>query len=213
MNSFKYWKRQELEEAFGIEQKKQLALLEQWLTTKLPSLTTQERQRLAYLKQRLADNVLDWNETELKFYFLGPLMELVNYDTDSYKSFLERPLSIQFNQETITGTVDFLIAKGKQIPRSPYFCLHEYKPETGTSNDPIGQLLIAMLAAQAENIAKNNDIPIYGAYVLGRNFHFVVLNEKTYAVSAGHNATTDDIFEIFIILRQVKTYIEQNLSI
>jgi len=50
------------------------------------------------------------------------------------------------------------------------FCLHEHKPEEGMSNDPYGQLLIVMIAAQQVNLKIGLDIPVYGLYNLGRYF-------------------------------------------
>jgi hypothetical protein len=66
-----------------------------------------------------------------------------------------------------------------------------------------------MLAVQALN---NNANPIYGCYVLARNWYFVVLNGKKYSVSQPYISTLQDgILQIFKMLRYVKTYIiEQN---
>lgn len=52
-----------------------------------------------------------------------------------------------------------MLAKGKVLPKIPYFCLHEYKQENRIDNDSLGQLLIGMVAAQAKNA---DDLPIYG---------------------------------------------------
>ena len=90
-----------------------------------------------------------------------------------------------------------MLARGKQIPKLPHFFLHEYKPEKNRDNDPIGQLLIAMVAAQTLN-ADNQ--PIYGIYVNGRNWFFVVLDAKEYTVSNAYNITSDDIFTLFAAL-------------
>ena len=59
-----------------------------------------------------------------------------------------------------------MLAKGKMIPKIPYFCLHEYKQENRRENDPLGQLLIGMVTAQAKS---EGELPIYGCYVSGRN--------------------------------------------
>jgi hypothetical protein len=75
-------------------------------------------------------------------------MNLAGYDTDKYNSFLEHTLSIKVNEDiTVSGSLDFLVATGKQIPRAPLFALHEYKPEPNMSIDPMKKLLIAMVTA------------------------------------------------------------------
>ena len=51
-------------------------------------------------------------------------------------------------------------------------------------------------------------MPLYGCYVIGRNWFFMVLQGTEYAVSNALNASDDDIYQIIAILRQVKTYIE-----
>lgn len=214
MKSFKYWKRQQVEETFGLKRLKELDLLSEWLKVDTKQITTIEQERILELQETLKENILDWNEAELKFYFLGPFMLFLNFKTKQYRSFAERPLSAIVGKETASGYVDFFIAQGEQIPKALYFCLHEYKPEEGTSNDPLGQLLIAMVAAQQANQRKNDakEIPIYGAYVLGRHFYFGVLNGKQYAFSDAYTATQSDIFEIFCVFKKLKSYIEDLLQ-
>ena len=50
--------------------------------------------------------------------------------------------------------------------------------------------------------------PIYGAYIVGRHWYFVVLENETYAESLAYDATKDEIFDIFEILRHAKDIIE-----
>lgn len=51
----------------------------------------------------------------------------------------------------------------------------------------VGQLLIAMVAAQYLN---EDNLPIYGIYVNGRNWFLVVLDGQNYAVSNPFMATS-----------------------
>ncbi len=88
--------------------------------------------------------------------------------------------------------------------------IHEYKKEYDSSNDPLGQLLVAMVAAQKLNDDGN---PLYGAYVLGRYWHFVLLEGDTYAVHAGLNAAAqDDLSIIFGTLKQTKAFIDRLIA-
>jgi hypothetical protein len=104
-----------------------------------------------------------------------------------------------------------MVAQGKQIPRHPFFFLHEYKSEKASGNDPLGQLLIAMVYAQKEN-ADNR--PLYGVYVLGRFWFFVLLEDKIYSVSPAFDATkTEDLATILANMEKVKAGIHKQLNI
>lgn len=63
-----------------------------------------------------------------------------------------------------------------------------------------------MLVAQAIHQKKHKawDKPIYGCYVSGKMWHFMILDGKQYAISYGHNALTDEVFDIFRILLALK---------
>lgn len=169
MKPFKYWKRQEVEEAFGLKRLRNLPILSEWLNVDMNTIGGKAKERLEELRGVLIDNILDWNEAELKFYFLGPLMLLVNYKTDKYWAFAERSLSVTIGKDTTSRNIDFFVAQGEQIPKALYFCLHEYKPEEGTSNDPLGQLLITMVAAQKANEKQESNIPIYAGLIGSKN--------------------------------------------
>lgn len=205
---FKYWKTQEVEEVFGIEPAKDNSRLEEWLKATCP-ISEEEKKQLEVLQQRLISRVKYWNETAIQFYFIGPLIGMVNYDTDKYNSFLEHKMPLEINKNiTISGNIDFLVATGKQIPKVPFFTLHEYKPEPNTSADPQGQLLISMVAAQKRNQVKEFNAPLYGVYTIGRLWFFIVLEGKTYSESLAYDATQEDLLDIFCILKKVKEYIE-----
>jgi hypothetical protein len=77
------------------------------------------------------------------------------------------------------------------------------------SKDPLGQLLIAMVAIQQANEEMNLHFPIYGAYVVGQFFYFVILNKKVYSKSEPYVASKEkEIFDVFCILNKVKDYID-----
>ncbi len=65
-----------------------------------------------------------------------------------------------------------------------------------------------MIVAQQQNEQK---IPLYGCYVVGRLYFFVVLNEQEYAVSPAFDASSSDIMTIFRMFRFVKRYIEEKV--
>lgn len=75
--------------------------------------------------------------------------------------------------------------------------------------DPIGQLLCAMLVGQALN---GNKKPVYGCYVIGRMWFFVVLNQKQYCISNVFVVTLDGHLEqIYATLQNVKGIITNEL--
>ena len=209
MRNFENWETQDVEIAFDITQLEQMPLLEDWLKSTI-TLDNYQTALAELIRGKLLKNADFWNEDELKLQFIAPLLLLVDYEniTDC-KVFSQRPLSATIKGIEIGGRVDFVLAKGKQKPIKPYFFIHEYKQETKKgSSDPKGQLLSEMLVAQAKNEDKN---PVYGCYVLGRSWFFVVLNHNEYAVSNAYNASDEDIYKIIAILRKVKEYIQAML--
>jgi len=205
MPTFGSYNYEQVEDTFGIEKVNNLPLLEEWLSATL-EIDEMHRFMLNRLKTHLLEQVLNWNEDEVKMFFIGPLIELARVETKDFKPFTQRFLAATLNGIEVNGRVDFMIAKGKRTAKPPYFCIHEYKQETDSDGDPLGQVLIAMLAAQALNEQK---IPILGAYILGRNWFFVVLTDKTYAMSDAYVATSEDIFQIFAILQKSKEIIQR----
>ncbi len=115
-------------------------------------------------------------------------------------------MSASIDDVKLSGTVDMVVASGFQKPKKPFFCIHEYKQELKKdSSDPLGQLLSEMIVSQKIN---NNGQVIYGSYVIGRSWYFIILEGNEYTVSDTYVATQDDIYTIFKILREVKKYIE-----
>lgn len=208
MRSFDSWNYEEVEDAFGLISDDNLPSLASWLeggTDVTFKANEVQHIMLEQYKKQLLQQAKNWNEDELKFFFIGPLLTLIDFNTEHFKPYTQRSLSISKNGIETSGKVDFLIAKGKVLPKIPYFCLHEYKQENRWDNDPLGQLLIGMVAAQAKN---EIDIPIFGTYVSGRNWFFVVLEGNKYACSDAYVASSDDIYTIYAILRKCKHLID-----
>ena len=214
VKSFEKWKTQEVEETFGIKQTDNLQGLEVLLQADF-EINPQEQTQMENLRAFLSKFVDFWNEEDLKIFFIAPTINMVNfYKLDSYRAFNEpffeaELQTVQNETVTLKGYVEFLIATGTQIPKKPFFFLNEYKPQFGATNDPKGQLLIAMLAAQAKN---QEDKTLYGLYVVGRMWFFVGLYEKKYAVSRAFDATqAKDLDAIVKMLKFVKADIEASL--
>ena len=154
--------------------------------------------------EKLLLNAHDWNETELAYNFIGPVMALVNYTSEAFNFFAERLVSGVVEGFEMSGKPDGMIASGFREPKMPYFCFQEYKKDQDPEGDPAGQVLAAMHVAQVLN---EHHHPIYGGYVKGRDWFFMVLRGKQYAISEPYIATRDDVFDIFRILKALKAII------
>ncbi|EAY29287.1 hypothetical protein [Microscilla marina] len=193
----------QLRRNFQLKRTQSNQLLKEWLNQSLPT-NSDEEQVLLRLQKKLTKRVDNWNEQELIKKFIAPLVGLVNFDTPHFQEFANRSLSLRVGNVELSGKVDVMVAQGIEEPERPYFCFHEYKKEKGCDNDPLGQVVAAMYTAQQLN---HDDFPIYGAYVVGRQWFFVVLHKNTYCVSLAYDATKQEIFDIYRILKTLKTII------
>ena len=207
---FEQWLFEDVEIEFGIEPIENMVEFSQWLTN---SETTILSPNIEKLRLSLSQNVKTWNEDELKMMFIAPfLLEFDFNHPPNYRVFTQRLMSLKRNTIESSGRVEWMIATGKQRPRKPFFFLQEYKPEKTSGNDPLGQLLIAMVNAQTRN--DSVDQLIYGSYIIGRFWFFVLLKGKEYSVSKAYDATqTDDMSDIVVILKRVEAYIHKELGI
>ncbi len=65
---------------------------------------------------------------------------------------------------------------------------------------------------QLAKIGYTNPQPVYGAYVVGRHWYFIVLDVKIYGESLAYDATKkDELMQIVAILKKTKVLIEQVL--
>ncbi len=227
MKTFEHWKSEELELQIGIKRIKRHPALMQWLAATYEA-TENESYSVERLRIHLEDNAEYWNEDELKFFFISPLLNIVDFVTEHYKPFTQRNFGgkvkdIHGQEIELKGRVEFIVATGKQDPREPYFFVHEYKQEAPPfippnwgdkgGNDPLGQVLSAMVAAQQNNEGMGVET-IYGCYVIGRFWFLVILIGKEYGVSSAFDATKQaDISQVFACIQAAKTEINRYFSI
>lgn len=200
VRNFREWTLAELDKTFHLRQIRTSPLLEDWLGGNA-QISETERLILTAFRERLLRNVHDWNETELAHYFIGPVLTLVDYTTEHFNLFAERPFQAVVDGIEMAGKPDGMIATGWREPEKPFFCFHEYKKETDPEGDPAAQTLAAMLSAQELN---EHQHPVYGCYVKGRDWFFMALQGKEYAISEPYIATRDDLFDIFRMLKVLK---------
>lgn len=207
---FEQWLHEDVEIEFGINRVKNLPALVDWLHNPSPKQLSPYHEQL---RTDLLDNVELLNEDELKMLFIAPfLLTFRFYNLPHYRVFTQRQFSLHTPTVEANGKVEWFVATGKQTPKKPFFFLQEYKPEKHTGNDPVGQLLIAMVEAQQLN--GNDALPIYGCYTLDRFWFFTVLVGKNYSISEAYDATkVEELKAMVAILEKVKIYIHQELGL
>lgn len=197
-----------LDKILGLRQIFSSQILDQWLQTEL-GLSEIEIASLRNIQELLSFNVRGWNEYELSMNFIGPMFTLVHF-TEPYRFnlFSQRKIGTivaGVNSDiALSGEPDGIIATGYREPEIPMFAFTEYKRQLDPNGDPTGQTLAAMVTGQALNGNKN---PIYGAYVIGRDWNFMVLEGKHYSISRDYSALSDEIFDILRILKALKQII------
>ena len=212
--AFRDWKFEEVELTFGIKRVFEHPLLADWLSVERNP-GEEDRRMIEKLRRQLFREVDMYNEEELKMRFIAPLFYLIPFDETGMRSFADRLFSFEYGQDEVgnplitSGRVDWFLAQGRQEPREPRVFLHEYKREVEATGDPLGQLLIAMVGAQRQN---TEALPLYGCYVLGRNWFFVILEDQQYAVSRAYDATQEDIYKIYSAMYEVQRRVEVMLA-
>jgi len=172
-------------ETYNLTRNDDLDILKTWIQSSIPITCSDfEKEAMRYFQKILHEKVDDWNEAELSEHFIGPIIALVNFNTLKFSAFAERPLKVEIGNYFLQGNPDLMVCSGRSTPRQPYFCFHEYKKSLENQGDPKGQLLAAMLVAQSINA---NKIPIYGVYVTGRFWYFVILKDKIPKTSGNIN--------------------------
>jgi hypothetical protein len=186
-------------------------LLQEWLIKIDVSLSHTEQEIFDAILEDAVQNIHNWNEEDLKMQFIAFVLKLGQLrNTPRYHPYFERTIAATVDDHYLKVKTDFMIAKGiLNIPEIPYFHFQEYKRQTDFNSDPIGQLLEAMLIAQELN---QNTTPIYGCYVIGKLWNFMVLENKTYCISKSYDSTeADDLLQIVSILRKFKEILETKL--
>ncbi len=219
LKPFEKWTYEELNIEFGYHRiVDNFPVLDNWLNAaKSIEIKPRDAERIEELRQDLKINVAGHNEEELKLHFISPILNIVKLGKPNvYKLFAQRNISAMVtNKKGVTdklgGRVETMVAMGIQNPRHPYFFVHEYKPlNKSTPSDPLGQLVAAMIVAQVTNI---DDMPIYGLYVMGAAWRFVVLEGKYFGESKPYEATEiGDLTHIVQALFWIKNHIEMRIE-
>jgi len=191
-----------LKKTFNLQQIQNSEILLEWLKlSQFVELDLVEEGLLKRIQTTLILRADDWNEYELSEHFIGPIMALVDFNTNKFSAFVNRTISAQINGYELHGKPDFFVAKGETEPENPYFCFQEYKKEIDPEGNPTYQALAEMIVARELN---ENKIPIYGVSVMGKVWNFITLQNNEYCISKSFSADDEEIFDIFKILKSLK---------
>lgn len=199
-----------LEKTFDLEPIFTPSVLNDWLDSAMP-LTEHEQYEANDLREMLILNVGHWNEQELSLHFIGPIFSMPKFTiVKKMNLFAQRFISASVPDITntpilLSGKPDGMLASGFRSPDTPFFCFQEYKREKDPNGDPAGQCLAAMLVGQSLN--NNPEETIYGCYVVGENWRFMILQGKNYTVSPAFSAATDEVYFIIGVLKRLKQLI------
>jgi hypothetical protein len=178
-------------------------LMQEW-TNATTTLTEFENTLFQRIRLRAKREILGWQEEDLKMKFIAYVLELANLIEDEhFQSYFEKTVSTTLDGHFLKTKTDFMLAKGiLDKPQQPYFHFQEYKPHKKPVGDSMAQLLEALLIAQEINQHK---FPMYGCEVMGKYWSFVILEGKTYCLSASYDCTKqEDLLKIISMLREFK---------
>jgi hypothetical protein len=205
--NFKDWTLTTLEDALNLKQIWESSLLQQWEHADI-EINEFEKTNLLHLQKSLIRGGRAWNDAELKSKCISPLIMTAGIDDEEIGYFLERPLFGIVGDYELSGIVDGMIATGFRDPKKPYFCFHEYKRSIENQGTPDAQVLAAMLVAREQN---QNKLPIYGLFVVGLVWNFIVLTGNDYCISRTYHADNEEIFSIFKMIKALKQIIHAEL--
>jgi len=196
----------ELDKLVEIEENFNTEIFNKWLNHDI-NLSNEVINFLTVLIKRQAKYIKIYKEEDLKIKFLTPILNKVDFfiEEEKIRDFYEEKLTYSSENFTLNGTIDFLVSKGLKKAEKPMFFIQEFKRAEDYSN-PRPQLLAELISA----VELNNWKTIKGAYIIGENWNFVILNrlEKhkyEYFVSRTFNSTNfEDLKGIYRNLLFVK---------
>jgi hypothetical protein len=198
-----------LERQFGLRLSLSSPALTSWLQTPV-TLTDLEKNRLQELQTLLTLNANSWNEQELALQLIGPILSMVQFiEFYRFKLFAGRHIEAVIDDIELGGEPDTIIATGFREPEVPFFAFTEYKREIDPEGDPAGQTLVAMMVGQKLN---NDDQPIYGGYIVGENWRFMILEGKSYTISRSYASSSNDIYDVYRILKALRAMIMERTA-
>ena len=180
----------DLEHLVSIKRNISTSVFSNWFEAQIQ--ITQDDQ--VFFDDLIKDNyflIESYNEEELKVKFISPILNRVKFTDIEHemRDFYDEKITYRTEQFILTGTTDFLVSKGLEYSKKPYFFIQEFKKSI-INDDPRPQLLAELISA----VELNDFKLIKGAFIIGENWNFVILdkldhNKYQYFVSHTLNAT------------------------
>ncbi len=196
----------DLEEIVAIKRNVSNNIFSNWFETNI-QISDNDENMLDNLIKENAFFIDSYKEEELKVKFIAPILNRVKFtDIDhEIRDFYEERISYKTDKFILTGITDFLVSKGLEYSKKPYFFIQEFKKSI-KNDDPRPQLIAELIAA----IELNNFKIMKGAYIVGAIWNFVIVeklaeNKYQYFISINFDSTKiADLTAIYKILVAVK---------
>jgi len=148
--------------------------------------------------------------------FIVPILTKIRFKSyeNKMRDFYELQLTYKTSRFILNGTVDFVVSEGLVDSKKPYFFIQVFKRSEEYGN-PRPQLLAELISA----IELNNWKLIKGAYIIGGNWHFAILekldiDKYQYFISQNFDSTKiEDLILIYKNLLFVKYEILTMISV
>ncbi|MCK5524820.1 MAG: hypothetical protein KAI83_16970 [Thiomargarita sp.] len=205
----------DLKKLFDIEKNLDESIFDEWLNNKIEI----DNSIKMFLKDLINDNkslIETYSEEDLKVNFIVPILTKIRFKSYEKKmrDFYELQLTYKTSRFILNGTVDFVVSEGLVDSKKPYFFIQEFKRSEEYGN-PRPQLLAELISA----IELNDWKLIKGAYIIGGNWHFAILekldiDKYQYFISQNFDSTKiEDLILIYKNLLFVKNEIFNMISI
>ncbi len=181
-------------------------ILSSWIKNKIEI----QDEDLSFLTKLLAkekEYIEIYKEEDLKVKFIAPILNQIDFrdEVKEIRDFYEEKITYKGEDFILTGVCDFVVSKGLDYAKKPYFFIQEFK-KGFDSSDPRPQLLAELISS----IELNNFDSIKGAYIVGAIWNFVILerlerHKYIYYVSENFDSTKiEDLKGIYKNLLFVK---------
>ncbi len=199
----------ELKKLFEIEKNLDKQIFFKWFNNQIEIVNEVE----VFLNDLIAENeslVETYSEEDLKVNFIVPILNKIKFKSFDKKvrDFYELSMTYKTSQFILNGTCDFVVSEGLVESKKPYFFIQEFKRSEDYGN-PRPQLLAELISA----IELNDWKLIKGAYIIGGNWHFAILeklerHKYQYFISQNFDSTKiEDLKAIYKNLLFVKNEI------
>jgi len=185
-------------------------MVDDWFNHSSVTLDNTDISFLENLINKHAFSIETYSDSTLKVKFIAPILNRIDFSNLEKEvcDFYDESLTYKTEKFILTGKVDFMVSKGYFYSETPYFFIQEFKPST-TAKNPQPQLLAELISA----VELNNWKFIKGAYIIGGNWHFVILeklerHKYQYFISQNFDSTKiEDLKSIYKNLLFVKNEI------